>query len=93
MSKREKRRQEAETIEAAQTYSDEHKQSQLVNTDTVADADADAEYAELLKQVFNFKPEPAPYLRPLPKAQRGKRYTLVLDLDETLIHYEEVAIL
>jgi len=39
--------------------------------------------------VFNFEPEPAPYLKPLPDNENG-RFTLVLDLDETLIHYEEV---
>eukprot|EP01017_Pseudomicrothorax_dubius_P047032 TRINITY_DN8384_c0_g1_i1.p1 TRINITY_DN8384_c0_g1~~TRINITY_DN8384_c0_g1_i1.p1 ORF type:complete len:398 (+),score=79.92 TRINITY_DN8384_c0_g1_i1:50-1243(+) len=32
----------------------------------------------------------APYLPPLPPEAEGKIYTLVLDLDETLIHYFEV---
>ena len=38
--------------------------------------------------MFNFEPEPAPYLKPLPPNEKD-RFTLVLDLDETLIHYEE----
>ena len=47
-------------------------------------------YEKLIAEVFNFTPEPAPYLKPLPLEKREKTYTLVLDLDETLIHYEEV---
>ena len=43
-----------------------------------------------MREVFNFTPEPAPYMQPLPAEMEGKTYTLVLDLDETLIHYEEV---
>jgi predicted HAD superfamily phosphohydrolase YqeG len=34
----------------------------------------------------------APYLPSLPKESADKIYTLVLDLDETLVHYEEVRI-
>jgi len=47
------------------------------------------EYDKLLAEVFNFEPEPAPYLKPLPP-NKTETFTLVLDLDETLIHYEEV---
>ena len=31
-----------------------------------------------------------PYLPKMPKDEEKEKYTLVLDLDETLIHYEEV---
>lgn len=32
----------------------------------------------------------APYLPELPPENKNTTYTLVLDLDETLVHYEEV---
>ncbi len=32
----------------------------------------------------------APYLPELPPEKKDSTYTLVLDLDETLVHYEEV---
>jgi hypothetical protein len=31
---------------------------------------------------------PAPYLTPLPDDKKSNTYTLVLDLDETLVHYK-----
>jgi hypothetical protein len=42
----------------------------------------DIEYDDTLPKVF------PPYLPP--KCPESKDYTLVMDLDETLIHYEEV---
>ena len=35
-------------------------------------------------------PVQAPYLPPLTKEEEKTRFTLVLDLDETLVHYFEV---
>jgi predicted HAD superfamily phosphohydrolase YqeG len=32
----------------------------------------------------------APYLPPLPEDKKNNTYTLVLDLDETLVHYNSV---
>jgi len=40
--------------------------------------------------VFDFKTVDAPYLEALPPKEQAKTYTLVMDLDETLVHYEEV---
>ena len=56
---------------------------------TQEEIDEEEEYQKILAEVFNFEPEPAPYLQPLPASEKDK-FTLVLDLDETLIHYEEV---
>jgi hypothetical protein len=41
----------------------------------------------------NFIVIPSPYLPPLPSDQKSTAYTLVLDLDETLIYYKNVNII
>ncbi len=38
---------------------------------------------------MDFKTVDAPYLPAITPAKQSKMYTLVLDLDETLVHYEE----
>ena len=38
---------------------------------------------------MDFKTVDAPYLPALTPEKQAKMYTLVLDLDETLVHYEE----
>ena len=37
--------------------------------------------------IFDFETMPCPYMRPLPPEIKNDIYTLVLDLDETLVHY------
>ena len=39
---------------------------------------------------MNFKTVEAPYLPSLSEEKQKGVYTLVLDLDETLVHYQEV---
>lgn len=36
---------------------------------------------------MSFPVIPSPYLPPLPEENKNSTYTLVLDLDETLVHY------
>jgi len=42
---------------------------------------------------MNFANITEPYLPPLPKNEKNSTYTLVLDLDETLVHYVNVGLL
>ncbi len=42
------------------------------------------------QNVQNYPVIPAPYLPPLPSEKKNVTYTLVLDLDETLVHYANV---
>ena len=42
------------------------------------------------QNVQNFPVIPAPYLPGLPIDKKNGSYTLVLDLDETLVHYSNV---
>ena len=42
---------------------------------------------------MNFTNITEPYLPPLPKDDKNSTYTLVLDLDETLVHYVNVGLL
>jgi hypothetical protein len=42
---------------------------------------------------MNFANIAEPYLPPLPKQDKYSTYTLVLDLDETLVHYVNVGLL
>lgn len=37
-----------------------------------------------------YEPQPEPYLPPLPDLTKPSTYTLVLDLDETLVHFINV---
>lgn len=43
-----------------------------------------------MKQQIQLKKLEIPYLPKMSKEDEKDKYTLVLDLDETLIHYEEV---
>ena len=40
-----------------------------------------------MNALMDFKTVEAPYLKPLTARTQKKTYTLVLDLDETLVHY------
>jgi predicted HAD superfamily phosphohydrolase YqeG len=42
------------------------------------------------QNVQNHPVIPSPYLPPLPQEKKLTTYTLVLDLDETLVHYTNV---
>jgi predicted enzyme involved in methoxymalonyl-ACP biosynthesis len=45
------------------------------------------------QNVQNYPVIPAPYLPPLPAEKKHTTFTLVLDLDETLVHYANVSII
>ena len=55
----------------------------VTGTQMANQADHEEQYDEL-------PPEKAPYLPPLSDREQTRTYTLVLDLDETLIHYFEM---
>ena len=40
-------------------------------------------------EMEDFETVPEPYLEPLPDSLAERTFTLVLDLDETLVHYKE----
>ena len=65
------------------TYSDLHTifQEQFMQVDN---ANASVLASVVLKENSNFKPVPAPYI----KTKSLKQYTLVLDLDETIMHFK-----
>ncbi len=45
-------------------------------------------YSMMNQTSMNYPIIPAPYLPPLPDDKKSNTYTLVLDLDETLVHYK-----
>ncbi len=45
-------------------------------------------YSMMNQTSMSYPVIPAPYLPPLPDDKKATTYTLVLDLDETLVHYK-----
>lgn len=44
---------------------------------------------DMYNGIMDFKTVKAPYLAPISRVVQDVTYTLILDLDETLVHYEE----